>query len=407
MVEPVSIALAGVGGYGEKYLGWLWDKGDSSKARLVAGIDPNPVRCKRLHEFKERGVPIHASYEEFLANGSAELVVIAAPIHYHCALTCAALERGSHALCEKPLGATIQEARRMMEARDRAGKSVAIGYQWSYSEAIQALKHDIMSGLFGAPKRLKTLALWPRDEAYYTRNRWAGAKRDSRGAWILDSPINNATAHYLHNCLYVLGDGVDTSARPARVVAELYRANAIENFDTGAARIWTDQGVEILYIATHATKEKLGPVLEYEFEEATIVKEGEKGEEILARFHDGRVKSYGGANANDARKLWAAVEAARGAGDAIVCGPEAAGAQTLCVNGMQESVPAIVEFPRSLVRVEGEPGKRRTWVEGLGKCLTQCYDEWKLPSETGAKWGRLGKEIDLTNYRNYPRGAER
>jgi len=41
-----------------------------------------------------------------------------------------------------------------------------IGYQWSYSEGIQSLKKDILSGLFGKPIRMKSLCLWPRDFAY-------------------------------------------------------------------------------------------------------------------------------------------------------------------------------------------------------------------------------------------------
>ena len=131
---------------------------------------------------------------------------------------------------------------------------VAIGYQWSFSPAIQRLKGDIAAGVFGAPKRLKTIVLWPRDETYYSRNRWAGKQRDEAGNPIFDSPVSNACAHYLHNMLYVLGDAVDRSAIPSRVSAELYRAHPIENYDTAALRCWTDRGVEILFIVSHATR---------------------------------------------------------------------------------------------------------------------------------------------------------
>jgi hypothetical protein len=56
------------------------------------------------------------------------------------------------------------------------------------------------------------------------------------GLGIFDSPANNATAHFLHNMFYLLGATRETSAAPAVVQAELYRANAIENFDTAAIR---------------------------------------------------------------------------------------------------------------------------------------------------------------------------
>ena len=131
---------------------------------------------------------------------------------------------------------------------------MAVGYQWSFSPAVQALKDDIRSGLFGAARKLKCLYLWPRDEGYYARNDWAGKRKDAEGAWVLDSPVQNAMAHDLHNMFYVLGKTRETSARPAEVEAELYRANAIENFDTAAARIRTEEGVEILFFVSHASE---------------------------------------------------------------------------------------------------------------------------------------------------------
>ena len=53
------------------------------------------------------------------------------------------------------------------------------------------------------------MPLWPRDERYYSRNGWAGVKRTNDGTWILDSPTNNACAHFLHNMFYVLGDRIE------------------------------------------------------------------------------------------------------------------------------------------------------------------------------------------------------
>ena len=62
-------------------------------------------------------------------------------------------------MCEKPLCADKNDIDRLIKARDKSGKFVYIGYQWSHSEAIEAVKKDCMSGLFGKPIRLKTLVL--------------------------------------------------------------------------------------------------------------------------------------------------------------------------------------------------------------------------------------------------------
>ena len=135
-------------------------------------------------------------------------------------------------LCEKPAAGTVQEVLRMREAERTAGRWVAVGFQWSFSAAIQALKDDIRTGVYGRPHRLKCLYLWPRDAAYYggTTGPGNGTTPRGPGSWTVRS--NNAMAHDLHNMFYVLGKEKETSARPAEVEAELYRAHDIENFDT-------------------------------------------------------------------------------------------------------------------------------------------------------------------------------
>ncbi|MGB7158866.1 MAG: Gfo/Idh/MocA family oxidoreductase, partial [Tepidisphaeraceae bacterium] len=338
MSRPISVALVGIGGYGNTYVNALLDAPPELRPtfNLVAVIDPNPAACRRLAELQSRDVPVHSSLESFYASGQqAELVVLSTPIALHAPQTTLALSKGSHVLCEKPLCATLDDARRMLEARDRFDRLVAIGYQWSFSPAIQKLKGDILAGVFGRAKRLRTIVLWPRDEAYYGRNRWAGAKRDAHGNWVWDSPVNNACAHYLHNMLYMTGPRVDRSAAPATVVAELYRAHPIENYDTGALRITTADGVELLFIVSHATAERVDPTFSYEFERGTIEFAGIPDGRIVARMADGTIRNYGSPNDRKEGKLFMTMDAIR-TGQPTACGIEAAAAHTLCAAAAQE-----------------------------------------------------------------------
>jgi hypothetical protein len=76
--------------------------------------------------------------------------------------------------------------------------------------------------------------------------------------------------------------------------------------------------------------------------------------------------------------------------------------QTLALDGLQDAVPDIAEFPAGLVRTEPTPGGGRRWVEGLDEILLRCYEEGRLPSELGAPWSRKAGRIDLRNYRQFP-----
>ncbi len=403
MPEPVSIVLAGLGGYGLVYLAGLLDQPDDGRLRLVAGVDPAPQNCTRLADLEARGVPIYRSLQQFYRTSRADLAVLSSPIHQHCPQTCLALAHGSHVLCEKPAAATVQEVDRMIRARDRAGKAVAIGYQWSFSTPIQQLKRDILACTFGAPRRLRSLCLWPRDEVYYGRNNWAGRQRTARGAWVLDSPVNNAMAHDLHNMLYLLGPSTDRSAQPVDIVAELYRANEIENFDTAALRVHVDGGAEVLFYGSHAVADDSGPEFCFEFERGTVTYTTAR-DPIVARFADGTSRTYGGPNDEpQVTKLWTCLASIAGVAR-VPCGLEAARSQTLCANGAQDSAGAPSDFPSGLRRVNGEAPRRLTWVSGLAQTLQDCYAAGALPSELGIDWARAGRHVDLRGYRYFPGG---
>mgnify|MGYP001596271408 CR=1 FL=1 len=408
MSKTVTIVLAGIGGYGDTYLGELLAAPPERNVQIAGAVDPQPERSPHLDEVRRRGIPLFPDLASFYAQAAADLTVISAPIHLHCPLTCLALSRGSSVLCEKPLCATVQEAAEMAEAEEKAGRFVAIGYQWSFSPAIQALKRDVMAGEFGRPVRLKTVLIWPRKKSYYNRSPWAGAMKSSDGRWVLDSPVNNATAHYLHNMFYILGDARDTSARLAEVRAELYRANPIENYDTAALRCRTESGAEILFYSTHAVSSAVGPLFRYEFEKGVIQYGPDHSEPIVARLHDGRIREYGDPNGDVFNKLWHSVESVRG-GAPLACGIRAALPHTLCMNGAQDSVKAIAAFPAELVKVEEDPsGDSLTWVEGLQETFIQCYDEGILPAEHGVlKWARAGRTVSLRRYRFFPGGKPR
>ncbi len=400
--KQVSVLMVGIGGYGYYYLKTLLEKFPEGKIKISGIVDPEPERSELYPEIRDRNISIFSAIADFYDGGnSADLVVIASPIHYHVPQSIIALQHGSNVLCDKPIGATIQEAGELIRVKNSTGKWVMIGYQWCYSPAIQSLKRDIIRGVFGKPIRLKTLCLWARDDLYYRRNDWAGKIKDENSNWILDSPVNNALAHFLHNLLYILGKETQLSAEAKEVTAELYRANPIENYDTAASRIFTNEGVELLFYGSHCTASDKGPMFNFQFEDATI-SFGESSDEIVVIDNNGDTKSYGSPDADHQfRKLFDAVECVHNP-IPIVCGLEAARSQTLCMNGIQESMPDIVAFPKFMIHRHQE--EQRWWVEGLDDALFDCYQNSILPSEENYPWAKPGNTIDLNNYHYFPGG---
>lgn len=393
MNRPVSIVLVGIGGMGSVYVKALLERRGAAEFRIAGAVDPAPERCPQLGELRALDVPVFDNLGAFYRQGRADLAIISSPIPRHAEQTIQALDKNSFVLCEKPVAATAAEGRRMLEAERRSGRWVAVGFQWSFSSPVQALKKDILDGRFGRPRRFKCLYLWPRDFGYYERSPWAGRKCDDDGGWVFDGPAMNAMGHDLHNMFYVLGRTRETSAVPAEVRAELYRAYPIENYDTAALRTRTTDGVEILFYVSHACRDDRGPVFSYAFEkgEATCLS---RTSGLSARFADGTEKAYGVPDAEPMNKLWASIAAVR-SGALPFCGIQAALSQILCLNAAQESAPEIVAFPRELVRREGESGRERLRVEGLDEALTEAYEQERLPSETGVSWARASRSVGV------------
>ncbi len=367
----VSITLCGAGGWGESYLKPLLAGADAEKWKLVSVVDPHPENCSLLGALREQRIPVFSSLDDALRKHPCDLTILASPIHVHAEQTCLALERESHVLCEKPLCVGLGDWNVMDRAEKVSGNTVTVGYQWSFSEAIQRFKADCLAGRFGAARRLRTLVLWPRDEAYYQRNRWAGKQWLDSGHAVFDSPVNNAASHFLHNMFYILGSRASESAEPRRVQAELWRANAIENYDTAALRIEVDSGAELFFYTSHASGSSETLSSMYEFEHGTVRYDSNQ-DRLIATFPTGETLDYGSPQADPDRKLWAAIESAR-SGEKPLCGLAAARAHVACVEMAQQSSGCIHDFPPSAVCTQNEGEVRSRYVKGLQEIFVRAY----------------------------------
>ncbi len=373
-MNKVKVMLAGIGGYGDGYLKKLLAEADDGRFTVEGLVEPFPQACKRLADIEARGWKIYDSLEAFYAEKSCDLAVISTPIQFHTRQILCALSHGSNVLCEKPLTGDVRDVETLKKARDEAGKFVMIGYQWSHSDAILAMKKDVLSGVYGKPVFLKTLTLWPRNKAYFHRGSgWAGKKAGADGTLILDSVANNATAHYLHNLFFTLGPSMTESLAPAKVTAQLFRANPIENFDTSLIACDFDNGAKALYIAAHAVDKTVQPIFEYRFERGVLTYTEDDRKHIVGTLNDGTVRDYGDPFAASLNKLDYAIANVGADTPFIPCGIETAAPQVECIAECAK-LP-IVDFPPERLRVgEGE----LTYAEGLADELIACYREEHL-----------------------------
>ncbi len=366
--------MCAINGYGHYYLKTLIEEVPDSEAILVGVIDPEAQKSDYYPWIIEQQIPVFDKIEEFFHEGhSADLTVISSPPQYHVQQSIIALSNESNVLVDKPVGVKLESVKELITTAERFKRWVEIGYQWSYSDAIQSLKRDILDNRFGDPVLFKSICLWPRDYDYYRRNDWAGRILDSNGLAVLDSPANNACAHFLHNLLFLLGDKMGSSAIPHKIESEQYRAYDIENYDTISLRARTQNGAEVLFYASHATKEERNPEFHLEFS-GGIVRFGGNYSEIIGEKRNGVVRNYG--SPDDDHQFKKLFEAIKSVNDPrpVICPPEAAIAHTICISKIQESRNPILNFPEKSIFEE----ENRRYVRGLNERIGKAYNQNKM-----------------------------
>lgn len=96
-------------------------KGSRSEVTAIASRDLSRARdaAKSLNLAKAYG-----SYEELLADPDIDAVYNPLPNHLHVPWSIKAAEAGKHVLCEKPISLTAEEARHLIQARNKTGVKI-------------------------------------------------------------------------------------------------------------------------------------------------------------------------------------------------------------------------------------------------------------------------------------------
>lgn len=272
--HSLRLGCVGIVGYAQAMSDTVLENGSSVSpmVELVAAAGPEAVAGHdRVSELQRRGVKVFADLEAMLGEAELDAAWVLAPIHLHEPLTRCCLDAGLHVLCEKPAAGSVAEVESMMQQRDASGKVLLVGFQDVYDPSLLALKRRILDQRLGKLRRITMHACWPRGEAYFQRNNWAG-RLTVDGRPVYDSPLNNALSHYAHAGLFIAGEQIPEAARLASGEVELYRAADIESFDTVVVRGRTDTGVEMGIYFTHAAADNIGPRIDIEMERGNAVR---------------------------------------------------------------------------------------------------------------------------------------
>jgi len=88
-------------------------------------------------------------YRELLDRVALDAVVVASPHTLHAEHARAALERGLHVMCEKPLTTRAADARELVRLADERGLHLLVPYGWHYKPFVQEARRRLQDGAIG------------------------------------------------------------------------------------------------------------------------------------------------------------------------------------------------------------------------------------------------------------------
>lgn len=365
-----NIILTGLNGYGGNFAReLLQDKCNT----LIAVVSGSPEKSPYYPQLVEQGTHFYKSLEQCLAEESPDMAIICTPMHIHYKEVMACLEKGVSVYCEKPLTTTLDTTIEIKRLAKEKGAIVAVGFQWSYSEGIQNLKGDILSGKYGKLKSIKTFANFVRPVSYYKESSWKGRNLDASGQVIFDNIVSNVTAHYVHNMLFLSGaemtKALDVEDAEFQVCG--YRAHDIETFDTISMKIKKGD-VQIGLWGTLVSDNESPVEFEGTCEQARIVFPYDEEKHIAAIGFDGTVTLYDCPD-NERFQHYQKVAKAVEVGASVACDAETV-------------VPfqRVVEYLRLHLNVENfdqeevVKADNRVYVKGISQRLRKAYEEEKI-----------------------------
>lgn len=204
MTRKLNIGIIGAGRIGKVHAETLAFRLPEANPAAIADVNQQAARA-----LAERcGIPrVVADAAEILADPAIEAVLICSSTGTHAGLIVDAARAGKHIFCEKPVDHSLARIDEALEAVDKAGVKLQIGFNRRFDANFARVRAAIASGEIGAPHLLHIISRDPAPPpATYVK---------ASGGMFLDMTI-----HDFDMARFLIGDEVEEIYTAAAVMVD-------------------------------------------------------------------------------------------------------------------------------------------------------------------------------------------
>lgn len=224
----LRLGFSGIGTIAMDYLGLICDgRVPSVKVTAMSGRTPAGMNRAVSAYPSLAGAKQFTDYQEMLASGEIDAVMICTPHGQHPAMAKAALEQGLHVLVEKPVGIHMPEVHQVEDLLKQHPDLVCgVMYNRRMSGAYRKVKELMEQGAVGELVRATWLITnLYRTCAYYGSSPWRGTWASEGGGLLMTQ-----ASHQLDLMQWICGMPVKVMARCATVDRDIQVENEAELF---------------------------------------------------------------------------------------------------------------------------------------------------------------------------------
>ncbi len=147
---PLGIALVGLGYYSTDLLAPALQ--ETQNVRLAGIVTGSPAKADAWaakHDIPRRNIYSYDTFDAIADNPAIDIVYVVLPNVMHKEYVIRAARAGKHVICEKPMAITEAECAAMIEACEKAGVTLSIGYRMQHEPTTQEVMRFAREQSFG------------------------------------------------------------------------------------------------------------------------------------------------------------------------------------------------------------------------------------------------------------------